>query len=242
MTKALLLAVPLSAAFALTPLLAAPTTITRDFMTTSFESVTIDGDIAATLTHGTNAKIVATGASGDIDRLSVVRNGRSLRIAIRPAFGSSYARMGPVSLALSSADVENVAINGNAVMAIDRLEQQELALAIGGPGVLTVGSARADNVTITMIGNGSVTIGGGDARKATVTMDGAGRLAMTAMPADSVFLTTTGPVSVEANARRDATVRAFGTGSIRISGGASCRILYAAQASVECGGGYRNAE
>ena len=239
MTKAIIFALPISAALALTPLLAAPATTTRDFMTTSFESLTLEGDIAATLTHDANAKITATGAAVDIDRVNVTRNGRSLRIAMKQSLGNSYTRQGPVTLKLRSADVEKITLGGNAVLTVDRLEQQELVLQIGGPGVLTIGSAVADDMTIDMLGNGSTTIGGGKVAKVDANVEGAGRLNLAAMPADSVILTSTGPASVDARANRDATVRAYGTGSIRITGGAPCRITYAAQAVVECGGGYR---
>ena len=239
MTKALFAALPLSAALAVTPLLAAPATTTRDFMTTSFETLTLEGDIAATLTHDATAKITATGAAVDIDRVTITRNGRSIRISMKQSLGNTYTRQGPVNLALQSADVESITLNGNAVLAVDRLEQQELRFNLGGPSVLTIGSATADDLKIYMAGNGSTTIGGGKVAKADVTMDGAGRLSMAGLSADTVILTSTGPTSIDARAERDATVRAFGTGSIRISGGAPCRIVYAAQAVVECGGGYR---
>ncbi len=243
MTKIALAAVTLTAALAITPLMASPAQTSRDFMTTSFETLTLEGDIVATLTHDPMAKIVARGSAIDIDRLQINRNGRTLRISMQQSGGSSlYQRQGPVTIDLSSADVERITLNGNAVLAVDRLVQQKLNLSLYGAGVLSVGDVRADTLKLNVIGNGNVAIGTGRLAKADLTVQGAARVAMGGVASDGFTLTSSGPTAIDARADKEAEVRATGTGAIRIKGGAPCRILYAPQASVECGGGYRDAK
>ena len=228
----------LCAALALSPLTAArPDTVSRDFMTTSFDRVYIDGNISAKLTHNANAKITAQGAAADLDQVQVVRNGRSLRLSMRQSDGL-YRRSGPVTLALQSADVRAVTLNGNAALSIDRLDKQTIGLSVFGTGSLSVGSLTADKMSLRVVGNGSVAIAGGTVNKAEFLLDGAATLAAEGLSAGRVIVNSAGPTRITAFAREDAEVRANGAGAITINGKGLCRILYAPQASIECGGGY----
>ena len=246
MKNLMLSAVALSAASvaagtAIAPLLAAPQsaafgTVSRDFMMSSIVNLTLEGDIAATLTHDPRAALVATGQPTDIDRLNIQRNGSSLRISMAQS-GASYQRKGPVTIAIKSADVKSLSLNGGASLTADRLDQQQLTLGVFGSGALAVGTVKADKLRINMRGSGAIALGSGAVSKADFVLDGAGRLDAGAMTIGDLTITSSGPNSIAAQANSTAEVKAYGAGSITIGGRAPCRVPYAAQASVECKGG-----
>lgn len=242
MMKLLFSAISLSvASIAIAPLLAvpqsgAPGTVSRDFMMSSIVTLTLEGDIAATLTHDHHAVLVASGQPTDIDRLNVQRNGSSLRISMAQS-GASYQRKGPVTVMIRSADVKSLSLNGGASLTADRLDQQHLTLGVFGSGALAVGTVKADKLRINMRGSGAIALGGGSASKADFVLDGAGRLDAGGLTIGDLTITSSGPNFVTARANSTAEVKAYGAGTITISGPAPCRIPYAAQASVECTGG-----
>ena len=244
MTKSLLIALTLATTgLAVAPLLAAPQAtplgaVSRDFMLSSIATLTLEGDIAATLTHDARAKMIATGQPTDIDRLNIQRNGRSLRISMAQS-GQTYQRKGPITLELRSADVEAITVNGGATLTADRLDQQRVTLGVFGSGTLAIGEVKADRLRVNMMGSGAVALGKGQVGKADFVLDGAGRLDAGAVSINELNVTSSGPTFITAAANSTAEVRAYGAGSITIGGRASCRIPYAAQASVECAGGVR---
>ena len=244
MSKTLFTALTLTcAAMAVAPLTAAPQraangAVSRDFMVSSIATLTLEGDIAATLTHDPRAKVVATGQPTDIDRLNIQRNGRAMRISMNQS-GKSYQRKGPVTLDLRSADVEAITLNGGASLTADRLDQQRINLNVFGSGALAIGELRADRLRINIVGNGALALGKGQVGTADVTLDGAGQWDAGALSINTLKITSTGPTFITAAATSSAEVRAYGAGTISIGGRAPCRIPYAAQASVECAGGVR---
>ncbi len=242
MTKVLLAALTLATtSLAVAPLLAAPQTaplgaVSRDYMVTSIATLTLEGDIAATLAHNPQAKMIATGQPTDIDRLNIQRNGRSLRISMTQS-GQTYHRKGPVTLELRSADVETITLNGGASLSADRLDQQRVNLNVFGSGALAIGEVTADRLRVNILGSGAVALGKGQVGQANFALDGTGRLDAGGVSVSELTLTSSGPTFITAAANSTAEVRAYGAGSITIGGRAPCRIPYAAQASVDCAGG-----
>lgn len=242
MTKALLIALTLATtSIAVAPLLAAPQiaplgAVSRDYMVTSIATLTLEGDIAATLTHNPQAKMVATGQPTDIDRLNIQRNGRSLRISMVQS-GRTYPRKGPITLELRSADVETITLNGGASLTADRLDQQRVQLNVYGSGALAIGDVTADRLRVNIVGSGAVALGKGQVGNANFALDGTGRLDAGGVSIKELNVTSSGPTFISAAADSTAEVRAYGAGSIIIGGRAPCRIPYAAQARVECSGG-----
>lgn len=244
MNKALLPALTLATAtLAIAPLIAAPQRtangdVSRDFMVSNIANLTMEGDIAAILTYDPNAKMIATGHPTDLDRLNIQRNGRSLRISMAQS-GQSYQRKGPITLALRSADVQSITLNGGASLSADRLDQQRVTLGVFGSGALNIAEVQSDRLRINMMGSGAIALGSGKANKADIVLDGAGQLDTGALVINDVMVTSSGPTLIKTAANSTAEVRAYGAGDITITGRAPCRIPYAAQASVKCKGGVR---
>lgn len=225
------------AACAMVSLAGPATAAERRFTIGSFQDVIVEGDARVTIEGKGPAAARATGEARDLDRVRLVRNGRSLRVGLdRPVQGSAsgFRNAQPVDIRLVGRGVQRATLRGGGSLDVASLEGRDVRVMLLGAGTIRVGAVRADRMLVTIIGNGRVEFAAGSADQLTVDSNGAGTLEAGLLIVDTVKINQAGPATTNVNAGVKAEIFNNGAGTISVAGRADCFVRQAGSGSIAC--------
>lgn len=210
----------------------------RSFVMSAFDSVVVIGDAAVTIRTGASPAANASGAQADLDQLRFTRNGTQLIVRVqRAALGSAQRGTQPLTITLTTRNLDRVRLEGTGAIAIDRIKAQRASLALIGAGAISVGMLDTDILTVGIAGNGKISLGAGKAGKARVEQNGGGTLEAASFSAGTLDVVHNGPATSRISANGRATLFGSGAGLIEVGGKPDCQIKQSGTTTMRCGAG-----
>jgi hypothetical protein len=208
----------------------------RRYTVSGFDKVEVSGPFKVTLATARSPSAVATGSPEALERVSVVVEGRTLRIRPnRSAWGSApRAGEGGVRILVTTHELSSAALAGSGSLQIDKARAMRFDAALSGNGRLGISAVDVDRLNLQLLGAGSIAIGG-KAKTLRAAITGHGGLEAAGLVADDAELTadTSGPVTLAV--RRAAKIGASGAGDVTITGTPGCTVKATGTGRVSCG-------
>lgn len=212
----------LAAGFA--PAAEAPSPEERRVLLTGFDRIRIDGPFEVRVAAGPPSATV----SGDrraVERVSIRNQGGVLVVGVSTATWEGWRdKEGLAAITVTVPRLRAANINGGGKLDIASVAGQRVDLGVNGAGSLTVRSMAADQLVTTLTGTGIVRVEGGTARTARFTSYGAGSIDATGLAVSDLTVHSQSAGDSRFTARFTANVSTLGTGSVRVEGGATCRL------------------
>jgi hypothetical protein len=209
----------------------------RTFLMGSFDDIIIIGDMKVNIITDKAPSAKATGDKRALDSLRLDRSGKIMTVRMQDIIYSDKAKpiSQPLIINLTNRQVRNIAIRGNAKLAVTELRQvTEAKIGIDGGGDIRIGNAITDSLSANVSGNGSIHILGGSVRLTKVDMQGNGTFDATAMSTQQLKLSHNGNATSSASIEEKAEISNTGAGNIDIVGKGLCFIRKAGSAIIKC--------
>jgi hypothetical protein len=198
--------------------------------------VQVEGPFQVTVVTGKGSGAVATGSQQALDQISIVVEGRTLRIRPnRSAWGAPpKAGEGGLKVALSTHELTAATLAGSGTLAIDKARGMRLDVALSGSGRITIGQVEADRLNLQMLGAGALVLSG-RAKSLRATVTGQGALDAAGLVADDAEIAADSTGNITLGVRRAAKVASSGAGDVTISGTPACTLSGSGAGRVRCG-------
>jgi hypothetical protein len=208
----------------------------RRFTVSGFEKVQVEGPFQVTVVTGKGSGAIATGSPQALDQISIVVEGRTLRIRPnRSAWGAPpKAGEGGLKVALSTHELTAATLAGSGTLAIDKARGMRLDVALSGSGRITIGQVDADRLNLQMLGAGALVLSG-RAKSLRATVTGQGALDAAGLLADDAEIAADSTGNITLGVRRAAKVASSGAGDVTISGTPACTLSGSGAGRVRCG-------
>lgn len=208
----------------------------RKFSLFGFEDIRIGAGVDVVLTSGKGPSARAEGETRELlDRVSLQKNGKQLIVSIRPKSltGDKYAADAPVTIFLSSHEINTISHLGSGLVTLNRLTGRTPRVRLGGFGVLRIDMVESDRLDVGMTGGGQVIVAG-KVRDARIELQGASIFEGPDLEVEKLTLVQRGPASSHVRVEREATITNNGTGRIEIDGKPNCMVRTDGAAEIVC--------
>ena len=209
-------------------------TTTRDFATSSFDTVRVGGADTVRIVRGPTASVVATGPSAELDRLDITTGGTVLNIGRKPTTGMNWSSS-KVVVTVTTPVLRAVEASGAGDIAIDRADGPVFEASVSGSADMQIAEIRAAATKLRVSGSGNLA-----ARGATTTLaaevSGSGSIDAKALTSDTASIAVRGSGSVDAVARRSASINVGGSGNAAVAGTRQCAISKSGSGRARCTG------
>ncbi len=209
----------------------------RKLLVGSFQDITVYGDMQVNILTGKKQSASAVGDRRILDLLRLERSSENLVIRIQqPPIDDNNIRIKePLVISLSTYQLRNISLSGNAKLRVDGIERDGTSrIILEGGGSIDVDYINADKLDVAMTGTGRVTIGKGVARESTLRIQGAGIYDTQNLQVRKFELQQNGNASVKVLAQESAIISNVGSGNIEVIGNAECFIRKAGSAVIIC--------
>ncbi|HEX8485765.1 head GIN domain-containing protein [Sphingomonas sp.] len=207
----------------------------RTFAVADFDSVDLRGADDVDVRVGSGFSVRAEGASDDLERLHIVREGQSLRIGRRKESGLRWGSGDAVRVLVTMPRIGSAKIAGSGDVAIDRVEGARFAGEIAGSGSLAIGAMQVDQASLSIAGSGDVKAAG-TARRLMIDIAGSGDVDAPDLSADSAKVSIAGSGGVRARVTGTADVDVAGSGDVDLGAAARCTVRAHGSGTVRCEG------
>ncbi len=208
----------------------------RRYTVVEFDRVRVEGPYRVTVRTGVPGAVSASGSPDALERLSIEVQGRALRIRPnRSAWGGfPGAATGPVTITVGTRDLAGVNVDGSGRVDADRLRGSRVELSLTGGGGIAIDRLDADQVSVNALGSGTIRLGG-NAKGFKGSIAGSATLDAAALSVADAELTSDSAGQASLTVTRAAKLNSYGSGDIRLLGGAACTIKEAGAGQVRCG-------
>lgn len=209
----------------------------RRFTVTSFDKVRIEGPYAVTMRTGLGPSARAAGDQRALDRLSISVQGTTLIVKMDRSGWTGWPGEQPhggAAISLTTPSLASAALNGSGSVSIDRMAASDVNIMASGSGAISIGRIEADRLRLSLSGAGKVAMAGKVAQ-ARMTVLGSGAVEAESLIVDDADVMTAGSGDIAFTARRRATVKAEGSGSVRVAGKPACAVTNTGQGTILCG-------
>lgn len=210
----------------------------QTYTISEFDTVRLEAPVQVILATGRGVSASGTGDRDTLDGLVLDVSGRVLTIRNRQVMtlgGSGGKARAPTILTLTTGDLRRASVLGSGSMSVDRLKGAQTDARVQGSGTLTVAALATDRLDVGLTGAGSMTLSGA-VPDMTVAVSGSGRLDAAALRVERLRIDAEGSGDVQAQAVRQASASANGTGRIVVTGKPQCTVHKMGNASITCGG------
>ena len=210
----------------------------RNFLTTNFERVRVDGPFEVRVAVGGGvygARASGEGKSIDLLDISVQGNTLIVRRRIR-TIGEPVTNEGPAPIVYVTVPSlkGGVVIGGGRLKVEGKLQEQRIDFQVTGAGAITAAGIDAQDVYVTLIGNGAVSLTGRSAHARLMT-NGNGAISAGGLDVGDLMVRLDGPGATEASARYTADLITTGLGSITVAGNPKCVAKAPSGGPITCG-------
>ncbi len=209
----------------------------RNFPIGSFDHIRIEGNLDITITTSTGPKASAIGSKKQLNNIIFTRNGRTLKIQSQKSISpkrTKDVREPPLKIFIGARTLQNIFINGNSVVTIDKVKSKASKYIILGSGVINLNKADIGSLNMSISGGGSVNIGSGNAQKTSLEINGPGTVNAKSLITKILNITHQGPANSIITVTDRANITNNGTGRIEILGKGNCIIKSIGSGTILC--------
>jgi len=208
----------------------------KTFLVGSFTKVRVNGPFRVTIATGRSPGARASGGLDALNALTLQTDGDTLVVSMGAGNWTTDAgeTVTPPAVTLTTPALQSAMINAGAVLSVDAMKGQKVALALNGSGELEVGDITADRLEARIVGTGRMTLAG-TAQRAEVIVNGPGSVAAGNLVAGDLVARSDGPGTLDLAARYTVSVTTTGLGAVTVAGSASCTVHAYAGGPVRCG-------
>ena len=207
----------------------------RTFAVADFDVVDLRGSDDVDVRVGGGFSVRAEGPSEVLDRLSIARNGHTLRIGRRSDKGFHWGGGDAVRVLVTMPRIAGATVSGSGDIAVDRAEGAKFDGAIAGSGGLTIAALQVDEASLSIAGSGDVKAAGA-AKRLVVEIAGSGDIDARDLRAASAKVSIAGSGGVRASVDGPADVDMAGSGDVDLGDRARCNTRSHGSGTVRCGG------
>lgn len=213
---------------------AAGSATTRTYQVTGFNGIDLRGSDDVDVRVGTGFSIRAEGASDQLDRLKIDRDGETLTIGRKTGASFGWSKGPKVRVYVTLPRLTDATVSGSGTMAVDRVEGDGFKGGIAGSGDLDIGAIRVDTASFSIAGSGSARASG-TVRALKVEIAGSGDVDASKVRAQSADVEIAGSGGVRAVVDGPAKVAMMGSGDVDLGPNSRCTISKMGSGSVRCG-------
>ena len=223
----------LTAALAMLALADPAGAATRNFGSTSFEKVRVEGPFKVVLTTGIAPFARATGSSAALDRVAVEVRGNTLVVHSNLASTDGYPdqNLGPVEISIGTHDLTGAWLSGAGTLAINKVRGLSFDLSAQGSGAAGIGEVDVDQLNISVVGTASAVLAG-RAGKVTAVVRGISSLDASGLVAKDATIGAEGAATIKANVSDAVTIDGNGPVAISLTGRPACTLRLSGSTSV----------
>lgn len=214
-----------------TPVAAQGSGASRTFAATDFDRVELRGSDDVTISVGRAFSVRAEGTPAILDRLTITREGRTLRVGRQ----KGVYREGTVRIFVTLPRIAAAAVSGSGDMSIDRVTGAGFDASVAGSGNLALPALRIDRAEMSIAGSGDI-VAAGAVRSLRVNLAGSGDLSARGLVASGAQVNAVGSGAVVATVRGPAEVTSMGSGDVDLGSAARCSVTKMGSGTVHCGG------
>lgn len=209
----------------------------RKYLMASFTDIIVIGDMQVNIVTGKSPSAKASGDKRTLDALRLERTGNTMLLRVQPILNNEKSKpiTEPLIVNITNREIRNMALRGNAKIAVSSLKQDTSAnVGIDGGGEIKISNLIVDSFTAGVNGNGAIIIGSGKVRAAKVDMQGSGMLDASALSVQHLKLSQNGNATGKFLVEGKAEISNIGAGNITVRGEGLCFIKKAGSANIEC--------
>ena len=207
---------------------------TRNFQVAGFNGIDLRGSDDVDVRVGTGFSVRAEGASDQLDRLRIERDGDTLTIGRKNGAGFGWSKGAKVKVYVTLPRLTDASISGSGNMAVDRVNGGGFEGGIAGSGNLDIAAIEVDDAKFSIPGSGTVRASGG-ARALAVDIAGSGTVNGTKLQARSATINISGSGSVRALVNGAAKVDLSGSGDVDLGPNSRCTTSKSGSGRIRCG-------
>ncbi len=206
----------------------------RTFAANDFTAVALLGPDDMDVRVGSAFSVRADGDPGTLDRLRVVRDGKTLRVSRKSGF--SLGSGGKVKIYVTMPRITEAALSGSGDITVDRIDGAAFEGSLSGSGDLKIGSIAVNTADFSISGSGNVSADRGTAHQMKIAIAGSGDVYAPRVVAGGATVDVAGSSKVRAEVDGNATVSMMGSGAVDLGPKAKCETHKAGSGAVRCGG------
>ncbi|WP_162236600.1 MULTISPECIES: head GIN domain-containing protein [unclassified Sphingomonas] len=199
-----------------------------------FDAITLDSGDSVEVRQGADYAVRIEGPIEARNRMSIRRDGNTLRIG-RREHGLWTVDRGAVRIVVMMPVIRAATLAGSGDVTIDQASDPFVA-TLSGSGDMTIGQLQGDRTTLTVSGTGTIAAAGSvRAMTLTVTVTGSGDIDARQVQATEAVVSVTGSGDVAATINGVARVSLVGSGSATLGPGARCVVQRVGTGEAHCG-------
>ena len=204
----------------------------RSYAVAGFTGVDVVGSDDVEVATGTGFSVRARGDPGELDKLRVVKDGATLKVARSPGFTFGVGRKTEVFVTMPR--IASASVSGSGDLIIDHVDGDRFSAATSGSGDISVRAVKVGALSVSSTGSGDVALAG-EARSFNAQTNGSGDIDARRLKAETATVSVAGSGDVRADVTGSASVDASGSGDVDLGDAARCTISKAGSGSVRCG-------
>ena len=208
---------------------------TRTYAVTDFTSVDLRGADDVDVRVGSGFSVRAEGPSEILDRLSINRDGDTLKIGRINSSGINWSSKGKVTVYVTMPRIAEASLAGSGNFTIDRVEGQEFEGEIAGSGNLSIAALAVQTAKFDIAGSGNTKVAG-TAKRLSIEIAGSGDVDAAGVKAEGADVSIAGSGNVKADVTGPAKINLMGSGDVNLGQGARCTTSKMGSGRVTCGG------
>lgn len=203
----------------------------RSYDVTGFTAVALAGSDDVDVRVGPAFSVRAEGDAAALDRLTIERDGDTLKVGHRN--GISYSGKG-AKIFVTMPAIEGASIGGSGDLTVDRASGKEFEGKLAGSGTLRLPALAVGDADFSIAGSGDISAAG-TAKMLDVKIAGSGSLDAAGLVASQAEIALMGSGDVRATVKGDAKISAVGSGDIDLGPDARCNTTKLGSGDVRCG-------
>lgn len=205
----------------------------RTFQVADFTGVVLQGADDIDVRVGTGFSVRAEGASDDLDRLRIGKDGSTLSVGRKSRTGLNWSKGNKVKVFVTLPRLTEANIAGSGNMTVDRVEGSKFEGGIAGSGNLRIAALQVEDAEFSIAGSGDATAAG-TAKALKIAIAGSGNVEGSKLQAQSASVEIAGSGNANAVVNGTATVDMIGSGDVDLGPNAGCTVSKLGSGTVRC--------
>lgn len=207
----------------------------RTFQVSDFTGVELAGFDDVDIRVGPAFSVRADGASEELDKLDIRKDGSTLRVGRQKRDGMGWGRDGKgVTVHITMPALAYASLAGSGNLAVDAVSGGDFRGELAGSGDLKVGRLTGDAAKFDIAGSGGISAAG-QVKSLSVSIAGSGDVDARGLRASTADISIAGSGNVTADVAGPATIDLMGSGDVDLGKGAQCRTNKMGSGEVRCG-------
>jgi hypothetical protein len=205
----------------------------RTFQVADFSTIDLRGSDDIDVRVGTGFSVRAEGASEDLDRLRIDRDGTTLNVGRKSRTGFNWTKGANVKVFVTLPRLAAAHVAGSGDMTVDRVEGSKFEGGIAGSGNLRVAALQVEDAALSIAGSGDLTAAGSTG-SLEINLAGSGDVDGSKLQARSANVSIAGSGSARAVVNGAAKVNLLGSGNVDLGPNARCTVSKMGSGTVRC--------